>query len=74
MTKPGVKINPLPVLFLAGSTGNSIVNLEGPTELSELWKPGLSWEESVEEGGSAPGLLRPKFLTWPPSDFLCEFN
>lgn len=26
----GKKINPLPVLFLAGSTGNSIVNLEGP--------------------------------------------
>ena len=40
MTKPGVKINPLPVLFLDGSTGNSIVNLEGTAELSEIWKAG----------------------------------
>ena len=59
MIKPGVKINPLPVLFLAGSMGNSIVNLEGPAELSEIWKPGLSWEESVEEGGVLQGYSGP---------------
>lgn len=29
MTKPGAKINPLPVLILAGSAGNCLVNLEG---------------------------------------------
>lgn len=32
--KPGVKINLLPVWFLAGSVGNSVVNLEGNAELS----------------------------------------
>jgi hypothetical protein len=36
MAKPGIKINPLPVLFLAGSEGNTFVSLQGPGEMFEI--------------------------------------
>lgn len=73
MTKPGVKINLLPVWFLAGSVGNSVVNLESNKELSEIWKLGLSREENDWGGRGAPESQRPQFLT-PPFAFLCKFN
>lgn len=71
--KPGVKINLLPVWFLAGSVGNSVVNLEGNAELSEIWKLGLSRAENDWGGRGAPDSGRPHSLT-PPFAVLCKFN
>lgn len=66
MSKPGVKINPLPVWFLAGSSGNSVVNHEGPAELSEiLLEAGLSREEWLGESGELQSHADPRFSGRP---------
>lgn len=64
--KAGVKINLLPVWFLAGSVRNSVVNLEGNAELTGIWKLGLSREESKWGARGAPESRRPQFLTLHP--------
>lgn len=62
MTKRGVKINPLLVLFLAGSAGNSFVNLQGTARCLRFGCLGRSREE--EKGRlRGCGVLGPNFLS-----------
>lgn len=62
MTKRGVKINPLLVLFLAGSAGNSFVNLQGTARCLRFGCLGHSREE--EKGRlRGCGVSGPNFLS-----------
>jgi hypothetical protein len=54
MTKHGVKINPLVVLFLAGSKGNSFVNFQGSQEMFEMWMPGALQSGRVQKKAKGP--------------------
>lgn len=70
--KPGVKINPLPVLFLAGSVGNSVVTPEGTAALSGSGAGPCQRGQWVREAQRLQSQLGPS--SSPQALFLCCFD